>query len=39
MAEDAGLITRQSRHAVGETLQQLEGALAARGSCVLPHRP
>jgi uncharacterized protein (DUF302 family) len=34
MAEDAGLITRQSRHAVSETLQRLEGALAARGFMV-----
>src|SRR6185437_13095805 len=31
MAEEAGLITRQSRHPVSETLQRLEGALAARG--------
>ena len=34
MAEDAGLITRQSRHAVSETLQRLEGALASRGFMV-----
>lgn len=34
MAEDAGLITRQSHHAVSETLQRLEGALAARGFMV-----
>ena len=34
MAEDAGLITRQSRHAVSETLQRLEAALAARGFMV-----
>ncbi len=34
MAEDAGLITRSSRHAVNETLQRLEGALAARGFMV-----
>jgi uncharacterized protein (DUF302 family) len=34
MAEHAGLITRQSRHAVSETLQRLEGALAARGFMV-----
>jgi uncharacterized protein (DUF302 family) len=31
MAEDNGTITRASRHAVGETLKRLEGALAARG--------
>jgi uncharacterized protein (DUF302 family) len=34
MAEDAGLITRASRHAVNETLQRLEGALAAHGFMV-----
>lgn len=34
MAEDAGLVTRESRHAVSETLQRLEGALAARGFMV-----
>src|SRR5260221_12402376 len=34
MAEDAGLIARQSRRAVSETLQRLEGALAARGFMV-----
>ena len=34
MAKDAGLITRQSRHAVSETLRRLEGALAARGFMV-----
>ena len=34
MAEDAGLITRESRHSVSETLQRLEGALAARGFMV-----
>ena len=31
---DVGLTTRQSRHAVSETLQRLEGALAARGFMV-----
>ena len=31
MAEDNGIITRASRHAVSETLQRLDGALAARG--------
>jgi uncharacterized protein (DUF302 family) len=34
MAENAGLITRASRHAVNETLQRLEGALASRGFMV-----
>jgi uncharacterized protein (DUF302 family) len=34
MAEDAGVVTRESRHAVSETLQRLEGALAARGFMV-----
>jgi len=34
MAHGAGLITRQSRHAVSETLQRLEGALASRGFMV-----
>jgi uncharacterized protein (DUF302 family) len=34
MAENAELITRQSPHAVNETLQRLEGALAARGFMV-----
>ncbi len=34
MTEDNGTITRASRHAVSETLQRLEGALAARGFMV-----